>query len=365
MQSTPTSQEIPDWVVDLLDEAALSPAMEVTRLQGRNDSYRVRTPESSVVVKRLTGLGAQKRFERSVHFDAQWADLPAPGVVHASESLTALVFEDVMQAIPGNTLLVREQFTPDLCAEVGRILATLHQRPVGSGYAGRAIDPLPTVTALTGLPLDSVHRLTAGEIEAWRLVQGDDTLVRNILELRERTMEAPRTPVHGDFRVDQVLVSHGEVTIVDWEEFGVGDPAYDVGNWLGEWVYRAALDIPTARGDGVGTDEARPVLAHRPLDADQIVRRGVGKLEALTPHMVAFWDAYRRERQVSEQELIRVVQFAGWHLVDRLLALAQVKAVLPGVPRAAAGIGKRLLTNPHAAAHALGLVDQPLTGAVA
>jgi aminoglycoside phosphotransferase (APT) family kinase protein len=360
------SQEIPQWIGDLLDAASIPPARAATRLQGRNESYRVDTAAGAVVVKRLTGHGAPQRWENSRRFAAQSFDVPAPRLMYAAESSAALIFPEVADSIAGNELLVHERFTPALCAQVGRVLADLHGRACPPSPVGGGVDPLPTARALRGLPLEAVQRFTAGEVEAWRLIQGDEALVESVIALRERTSAASRTWIHGDFRVDQVLVVGDGVSIVDWEEFGVGDPAYDTGSWLGEWVYRAALDIPTARGDGVGTGDAHAGLAHRALSADQVVRRGVAKLDALTPHMAAFWDSYRGAREVSAEERTRVVQFAGWHLVERLLTLAQVKAMLPGVTRAAAGIGKRLLTDPGAAAQALGLTSLPtVTGAVA
>lgn len=357
----------PQWLTKILTEADLPVAENVTRLQGRNDNYRVETTAGTFFVKRLVGPAVNDRYCRSLAYATTFAATSIPELVHASELTSTLVFRELPGSVSGNELLVQERFTPAVCANVGTHLARLHAAPITAGSARPGLVPtLPTPGALTALPLEAVNRFSAGEVEAWRLIHADDTLIARLVDLGEQTARAPRTWTHGDFRIDQVLVSDGRAHIVDWEEFGTGDPAHDTGNWIGEWVYRAALDIPTARGDGIGTGEVHGVLAHRSLSSQEIIRRGASKLDALSPQMVAFWDAYQRERDVTATELARTVSFAGWHLVERLLALAQVKATLPGVTRAAAGIGKRLLTHPSAAAEALGLsVWPPTTGAVA
>jgi len=361
------TQSPPGWLRDVLARASLRVPPRVTRLQGRNESYLVEGAGRSVVVKRLVGPASADRFARSVAHAAYAAHDPGvPELVHVDEPLRVLVFGNLVGAVSGNALLVQERFTPQLCAQVGLALGRLHSAPPAGSELPRRAAALPTERMLRALPLEAVNAMTAGEVDAWRLIQSDESLLGYVGRLREHSAAAEPVSIHGDLRIDQVLVADEAAYLVDWEEFGPGDPAYDTGSWVGEWVYRAVLDIPTARGDGVGTDESHGVLEHRGLDADEIVRRGVAKLDALSPQIVAFWDAYRAERAVDADELARVTGYAGWHLLDRLLALAHSKAVLPGVPRAAAGVGKRLLANPAGAAEALGLrPSAPGTGVAA
>ncbi len=42
----------------------------------------------------------------------------------------------------------------------------------------------------------------------------------------------PPAPVHGDLRLDNVLSSDGGVVLLDWEMFGLGDPALEVARFL-------------------------------------------------------------------------------------------------------------------------------------
>lgn len=365
---SPATTETPPWLRDVLAEAELPVAESAEPLQGRNDGYRIDTNVGAFIVKRLTGSNAAERFERTVAF-AERAPLSAsPQLVHASPARCAVIFDALTGAVAGNQLLIDQELTPATCAQVGTQLAELHQIPAAQTADLRPTPmPLPAAETLEALPVEAVHGFTGGMVQAWRLIHSDAVLIDRLGDLRERSRRAAHTAIHGDFRIDQVLVTASgtadeRVHLVDWEEFGRGDPAYDTGTWIGEWVYRAALDIPTSRGDGVGTDEAAWSLGGKEPSAEQIVRRGVAKLDALSPHILAFWETYRRGRHVSPAELDRAVGFAGWHLTERLLAMAETKSVLSGVSRAAAGIGKRLLTNPAGAVQALGLEPSALSG---
>lgn len=357
---------VPTWLDTVLGQVGLVPPVRVERLQGRNESYAFETSGEAYVAKRLQGPTAAERYARTIGQQALCTQTPTPAVVHHDEREAALLFAAVPDALSGNQLLVDQDFSPELCAQVGTTLGALHHPPCpGVSSLPATLDVLPSRRTLQALPIERVERLTAGEVQAWRLIQADQPLCEAIADLVDRSAAAQRCCRHGDFRVDQIMVSRGSVQVVDWEEFGAGDPAFDTGSWIGEWVYRAALDIPTARGDGIGSNEDTDVLEHRALTSADVVRRGVSKLDALAPQIEAFWLAYGATRLVEADEVRRVVEYAGWHLVERLLALAQAKAMLPGVARAAAGIGRTLMLRPWDAAVALGITPTHASRAIA
>ncbi len=67
--------------------------------------------------------------------------------------------------------------------------------------------------------------------------------IERLLEAGERLAaaigERPARPIHRDFYADQVLVAGERLTLVDFDEFCLGDPALDVGNFLGHVIEQA------------------------------------------------------------------------------------------------------------------------------
>jgi aminoglycoside phosphotransferase (APT) family kinase protein len=128
-----------------------------------------------------------------------------------------------------------------------------------------------------------------------RLPQLSD-LVGRLHELGQRAVDAalplweqqPPTAVHGDLRLENVINRFGAPVLLDWELFGLGDPALEVARflhnqrhaiaatWLDSWL-AAYLDHL-----GDGTAAARSMVYHRllPLQDAAYLLGGSLKLSA-------------------------------------------------------------------------------------
>lgn len=71
-----------------------------------------------------------------------------------------------------------------------------------------------------------------------QLAAAADVLVHAALPLWAGT---PATPVHGDLKLENCLHSFGAAVLLDWEMFGLGDPAYEVATFLN--LSNQALDV--------------------------------------------------------------------------------------------------------------------------
>ncbi|GGF97855.1 hypothetical protein GCM10007304_09740 [Rhodococcoides trifolii] len=325
------------------------------RLFGRNANYRITTDTGDYFIKKLQFSDAAIKMENCLAYDSFVSRHPAAGlprsprILAVNAELGIIVQDFLPHAENGSTLMVEERFATTVAADIGRSIAGLHARPTfGVPDRDDRPTPAPSTTLLAGIPHRHLRHLTGGELQAYGLLQADATLCAALADLARTSNSVDRTPIHGDLRVDQILVDD-RTWIVDWEEFGTGDPARDTGSFLGEWLYRAVLDIPTSRGGGAAMNRAEGAAA--------VVRRGHEKAQLLAPIARAFWSAYRGARDVDDEFVARTGQFAGWHLLDRLVAGAATNAVLPAIHRAAAGVGRSAVLNPAGVHRFLGLED--------
>ncbi|WP_405671223.1 class V lanthionine synthetase subunit LxmK [Streptomyces sp. NBC_01530] len=335
-------------------------AAEVFSFPGRNDNWSgVTDGGHAVFVKRLSGKTPESlaRFRRVLAFENSAHGIPHPVLIGSDEESRLLVFEFIEDGRSGNELAADDEFTPELSRQVGEVLARLHDLdPAHRTDVTDVLDDphsLPPVAELEALPLRAYLSATGASLQAWGLLQRDAPLVGALRALRDSEAGVARVPGHGDFRLDQLLVRDGTVHVTDWEEFRLMDPARDVGAWAGEWLYRAVLRIPVTGGEDDGT--FGPTLSH-----DEILQRGQREIARVLPLVGAFWDGYRAHRPTPDPALpVRATAYAGWHLIDRLLASTRESARLSAIVRAAAGIGRTALLDPERFTSAVGLGDAP------
>lgn len=289
-------------------------------------------------------------FLRSVAFERfrKWKTFPgllAPDCLGWDRDTGLMVFGLVEDALSGARAAEDGLFTVEHARRSGSALGVLHSACVGEVGVSDQAPPLPPLELLRALPLERFLASTAGELAFWRLVQHDEPLTAALVALRESESAAPPGPTHSDVRLDQFLLSGEDVVLTDWEEFRIGDPARDVGAFVGEWLARAVRGIT---GQGHPSDDG--------LDHAEVIARGRAGLAAVKPLLLAFWAGYRAVRPVLDEGFTaRATAFAGWHLFDRLLATAQRAPRLAAVHRAGAGIGRNALLVPGRFADILGL----------
>jgi aminoglycoside phosphotransferase (APT) family kinase protein len=335
--------EIPavDALLSSLDVGALR-RETVRSVTGRNDNWIGTTErDRRVFVKRIAEGDWQDRLQRSAHVARVAGDrVPMPTVLGVDEASALIALEFLPDAETIIDLALRGEFTEELAAEAGRQLAELHQLPP-DGFDS-SVHPLPPTEALTALPMRYWVQASSAELEMWRILQGDAELVAALHELRANDeRHTDRTPIHGDLRLDQFLLSQGSMYLSDFEESRLGDPARDVGAFAGEWLFLAASALPTSLAASlpIGQSASHP----------QIVATGVHEIEQRAPFVRAFLAAYRRHRPAAsadESLVLRATAYAGWHMLDRMLAGAARANRLSAVNKAAAGIGRTLLLAP-------------------
>ena len=332
---------------------------------GRNPNWAGTTTKGfPVFIKSLGPLpkgDALGRLRRTHTFDVLrdrvgFTRLRSPKVLGHDEPSGLVVSRLLGDAVAGDDLAGDTRFPEWAAREAGGALAELHSVPPLDSV-DRTPPVLPPLELLSALPLETYYAATLAELELWQCLQSDAALSDALVTLRRRESAAHHTMIHADLRLDQLLITpDNKLYFIDWEEFRVGDPARDVGSFLGEWLYLATLSMSENDDlDHVPDSASGP----HPIDDQAIVRRGVRKLDQHLPHMTAFWKEYQVGRPAVDSAFrARTTAYAGWHLIDRVLALASQRATLPALALAAAGIGRLAVIRPEHFAGALGLKEQ-------
>lgn len=316
-------------------------AGEPTALRGRNDNWLGRTTSGQeVFVKQITGTDESVRTRVAAVAAAHRVlaasdEVRAPELLAVDEDSGVVVFRR-LDATDGGSLLRDDELTDAHADRIGQIVAATHRAPVPPDVAlSTTPSPLPPMASFTALPVAALGQLSAAELETWSLLQRDRELVAALTELRREEQAVSTVPIHGDLRLDQFLVSGDQLWLCDWEEFRLGDPARDLGALIGE-LLNHAFSALTETEDGGSIDHA------------SIMRRGTQRLEEMVPTVRRTVDAYQMAAAARSDDVLRAFRFAGWHLIDRLLAAAHEKARLHPLSRAVAGIGRSIVTDPTA-----------------
>ncbi len=170
--------------------------------------------------------------------------------------------------------LAVERFPVEVGRAVGDALGTLHRHVPPPSGTERG-DPVPTALAIHRPPVAALRELTDASLKLIRLVQGHRTMEGHLERLR-RTWR-PSAAIHNDVKWPNILVAPSdddapsEVLLVDWEQAGRGDPAWDIGSalaaYLTFWI-SSVSPPPGARGATELAASARfPLAAMRPAIA--------------------------------------------------------------------------------------------------
>jgi aminoglycoside phosphotransferase (APT) family kinase protein len=275
-------------------------------------------------------------------------------VAGLAQSLPRVVAHDraeqvlVLEAPPGARDLVRHhargRFSRSLAAEAGRSLALLHALPPA---ALDGVAPVASAAPPHRPDLDTLRSLSGAAVELTRIVQASGELCAALDELAASRPPAVAV-VHGDVRWGNCVVlrrgSRGwkGLQLVDWELCRAGDPAVDVGAFIGEYLAAWLRSMPIAD----------------PRDPGALREHAQVPMQRLRPAVQAFWRAYADRIGTpagSHEMLRRSLRFAAVRLLGTAFEQAQAAAELrPGV-LGLLPLTRNVLHRPHEAAELLEL----------
>lgn len=323
--------------------------------------YVIKQPDRSAEQSERT-LRTEGAFYRLCRDDERAAPVRAhiPRLVAQQPEDGLLVIELLEHAVPLWALYAESEppvFPVEPAARLGRALGTLH-----ATFRRPAFDDAP---ALQSLPTHApwilwVHRpgpaileqLSAANLQTLKIVQQQVGLAVHLDALRRDWRI--ETLLHGDVKSDNVLVwrraedAGVELRLVDFELIQRGDPAWDVGGALADFLLFWIASIPL---------DAR----RRP---DEMLAEARYPLSSLQPAVRALWSHYRREAglepAVAGEFLARAVRSCAARLIQTAYEQSQEAPALSNPAVALLQVAVNTLADPEGAQlHLFGL---PLAG---
>jgi aminoglycoside phosphotransferase (APT) family kinase protein len=238
-----------------------------------------------------------------------------PPVVFADSALDLLVLESPPEARDLTRQHAHGRFSRALAREAGRGLAALHATPKAVLEGIRPAGDQGSALRVHMPHAEAVHDLSPAAIELTRVIQALDDLCAALDALAASSRD--EAVIHGDIRWDNLLAFRPRtakrwrsVQFIDWELSGPGDPAVDLGAFLGEYLRGWAQSVPAAG------------LVH---PGRELAAVGV-PLQRLRPALRAFWEAYARSSGGGADELARTFRRAVDLAAVRLLTAALEEA---------------------------------------
>jgi hypothetical protein len=204
-------------------------------------------------------------------------------------------------------------------------------------------DVIPGALSLHRPHLSLIQQASTATLEMLALVQGSNELCGRLDEVAETWR--PSALIHRDVKWDNVLLdsvtTRRKLTIVDWELAGIGDPAWDVGSVMADYLSVWLSSIPMGAGRGI----------------DAYVEHAVVPLHSIQPAIRTFWHGYRRTRHLDDHQqlaaLLAAVQSAAVRLLQTAFEHTQGRRELDGRVVASVQLSNNILREPSLAARQL------------
>ena len=268
-----------------------------------------------------------------------------PDLVDHDPERHVIVLERVAEGSNLRSYHARGHFSTTLARVLGEALASLHRLavPDRSTTSVKFEETPPWALSVHRPGLNVLLHASSANVEMIRTLQQHRALGEHLDALRKGWR--PKSLIHNDVRWDNCVVHpkkgarrRSRLKLVDWELAQRGDPLWDVGCVLSDYLSFWLLSIPTV---GEAPPDRFLALARYPLTAMQ-------------PAIRAFWQAYLHRDQPSEGEaavwLELAIRYAAARLIQTGFERTQTTSFLTASVVGLLQLSRNILEEPDAAA---------------
>ncbi|AHJ26904.1 phosphotransferase [Nodularia spumigena CS-584] len=239
-----------------------------------------------------------------------------------------------------------KNFSIEIATAIGTLLATIHRdtfnhQEYEDFFTKNSVNfnQISNLALSLGQVKPEIFGLVPDDgLKFFALYQRYDSLGQAIAELGQSVK--PACVTHNDLKLNNILLqnnwqdSHNIIRFIDWERSAWGDPAFDLGTIIGNYVqiWLGSLVISNS------------------LSIEESLRLAITPLELLQPSIGALTKAYLNTfPEILEHHpdyLQRVVQFAGFNLIQQIQAMLQYQRSFSNMGIAMMQVAKALLSRP-------------------
>lgn len=240
-------------------------------------------------------------------------------------------------------------FPIKLSRAIGNLLATIHRDTYehenhrlffdNEENTQVADQVLNLIRGLKRITPEIFGSVPADGLKFFALYQRYDSLGQAISELGKSF--TPSCLTHNDLKLNNILLhtdwlqtKDSIIKLIDWERNSWGDPAFDLGTLVGSYIQIWLVSL----------------IISKSLSIEESLSLAVTPLENLQPSIAALTKAYLETfPEILEHRpdfLLRVVQFAGFALIQRIQAMIQYQKSFDNTGIAMLQVAKALLCRP-------------------
>ncbi len=240
-------------------------------------------------------------------------------------------------------------FPTEVASTIGTLVATMHRNTYEQERHRQFFDrennsqvnnQVPRlIKGLERVKPEIFSSIPADGIKFFTLYQKYDSLGQAIAELGNSF--TPNCLTHNDLKLNNILLhtdwqepKDSIIRLIDWERNSWGDPAFDLGTLVGSYIQIWLGSLVISKS----------------LSIEESLKLAMIPIEQLQPSIASLTKAYLETfPEILEYRpdfLLRVVQFAGFALIDRIQAMIQYEKSFGNTGIAMLQVAKALLSRP-------------------
>ena len=273
-----------------------------------------------------------------------------PELLHFDAEHSIIIFRYLDNYRDLMDFYVKESIFPvEIASTVGNILATIHrdtfeqekQQQFFADQEGvQGAEQVPNlIRGLERITPEIFASVPADGLKFFALYQRYDSLGQAIAQLGNSF--APACLTHNDLKLNNILLhtdwqqpKDSIIRLIDWERSSWGDPAFDLGTLFGSYIQIWLGSLVISKS----------------LSIEESLSLAVTPLELIQPSIAALTKTYLETfPQILEHRpdfLSKVVQFAGFALIQQIQAMIQYQKSFGNTGIAMLQVAKSLLCRP-------------------